>query len=208
MEKFDTLTGTAAPLMQDNVNTDAIIPSDWLRSIHANHSEGLFGRWRYQEDGTENPKFLLNQPRYRAARILISGRNFGCGSSRENAVWALLAYGIRCVIAPSFGDIFLENSTKNGLLAMSLATTDVASIAQECSDISNSAEMIVDLIESRLTTPKGHVIPLNIDSRIRNNLMAGLEQVDRTLQHMDTITAHQVQDQKNRPWAYVTMTRD
>jgi 3-isopropylmalate/(R)-2-methylmalate dehydratase small subunit len=205
MEKFNILKGVAAPLMQDNINTDAIIPADWLRSVHADHSEGLFGRWRYNEDGEENPDFLLNEPRYRGARILIAGRNFGCGSSRENAVWALLAYGIRCVIAPSFGDIFRENGTKNGLLAIRLSTEFINAIAAEFPPFNGPAEMTVDLIEQRLTTPTGRIVPFDIDARIREVLLAGLDQVDRTLQHHDSIAEHQVQDRIDRPWAYPQM---
>ncbi len=202
MEKFDILTGIAAPLMQDNVNTDAIIPADWLRSVHADHSEGLFGRWRYLENGEDNPDFVLNQPRYRGASVLVAGRNFGCGSSRENAVWALLAYGVRCVIAPSFGDIFRENCTKNGLLAFSLAADDIDAITAEFWPFNGPAEMTVDLVRQRLTTPSGRTVAFDIDPRIRDVLMAGLDPVDRTLQHHDAIARHQDQDRQDRPWAY------
>jgi 3-isopropylmalate/(R)-2-methylmalate dehydratase small subunit len=208
MEKFDVLTGIAAPLMQDNINTDAIIPADWLRSVHADHSEGLFGRWRYLEDGAENPDFVLNQPRYRGANVLIGGRNFGCGSSRENAVWALLAYGIRCVIAPSFGDIFLENATKNGLLAIRLPASEIDAIAAEFPPLNGPTDMTVDLITQRFTTPRGRVAPFDVDPRIRDTLMAGLEQVDRTLRHQDAIAEHQAQDRVDRPWAYPTPADD
>lgn len=208
MEKFNTLTGVAAPLMQNNINTDAIIPADWLRSVDADHSEGLFGRWRYLENGEENPDFVLNQPRYRGANILIAGPNFGCGSSRENAVWALLAYGIRCVIAPSFGDIFRENSTKNGLLTVRLAAEDIDSIAAEFWPFNGPVEMTADLVEQCLTTPTRRSVPYDIDPRIRDVLMAGLDPVDRTLQHRETITAYQDKDQEDRPWAYPPVIRD
>lgn len=202
MEKFEILTGVAAPLMRDNVNTDAIIPADWLRSVHADHSAGLFGRWRYLDDGGDNPEFVLNQPRFRRACILVAGRNFGCGSSRENAVWALLAYGIRCVVAPSFADIFRENSTKNGLLAVALGDADVGNIADEFGTLTSPAEMIVDLVEMRIVTPLGRALPFDIDIQVRNFLLAGMDEVDRTLTHADAIAAFQAQDRENRPWAY------
>jgi 3-isopropylmalate/(R)-2-methylmalate dehydratase small subunit len=188
--------------LRDNVNTDAIIPAEWLRSVHADHGQGLFGRWRYDEDGREIPEFLLNQPRFRDARILIAGRNFGCGSSRENAVWALLTYGIRCVIAPSFGDIFRENSTKNGLLAVRLADELVARLAEEISGIDGAAEMTVDLVAKRIRTSTGRVVPFDIDAQVREFLMAGMDEIDRTLAHRQTIVSFQERDLEARPWTY------
>src|SRR5215468_4941873 len=128
MEKFETLTGIAAPLPYENINTDAIIPVRWIVQYGKDLGEGLFGGWRYDRQGLENPAFILNQEPFRQARILLVGPNFGCGSSREEAVWALLGFGIRCVIAPSFGDIFFGNAFKNSLLPIVLNPQSIARI--------------------------------------------------------------------------------
>ncbi len=203
MEKFDILTGIAAPLMQENVNTDAIIPADWLRSVDADHAEGLFGRWRYLEDGRENPDFVLNQAQYRNARVLVAGRNFGCGSSRENAVWALAAYGIRCVMAPSFGDIFRENCVKNGLLPIILPQAEIDELAAEFIAINDAPEMEIDLVGLRIRTPLGRTLNFSIEEPVRDFLLAGMDEIDRTLTHMTAIQAFQTEDQILRPWAYL-----
>lgn len=202
MEKFEVLTGIAAPLMQENVNTDAIIPADWLRSVDADHAEGLFGRWRYLEDGRENPDFVLNQAPYRNARILVAGSNFGCGSSRENAVWALAAYGIRCVMAPSFGDIFRENCVKNGVLPIVLAQAEIDALVAEFAAVNDSPEMEIDLVKRQIKTPLSRAFEFSIEAPVRDFLLAGMDEIDRTLAHMTAIQTFQSEDRISRPWAY------
>ena len=202
MEKFDVLTGVAAPLLRDNVDTDAIIPAEWLRSVRADHAKGLFGRWRYDDNGRDNPDFILNDRRFRGARILIAGRNFGCGSSRENAVWALLAYGFRCVIAPSFGDIFRENSTKNGVLALHLERQSVEKLAETILRSQDPTEMTVDLVSREIRSPSGRAISFDIEARLRDFLLAGMDQIGLTLKHSEAISLFQRKDREDRPWAY------
>ena len=202
MEKFDTLTGIVAPLLRDNVDTDAIIPSDWLRSVNADHAKGLFARWRYDDEGNDNPDFILNDDRFRNAKILIAGQNFGCGSSRENAAWALLAYGIRCIIAPSFSDIFRENCMKNGILALPLDRDKIDLIVEKLMWSNASPSMTVDLISQEIKTPDGQISPFDIDPRLRDFLLAGMDEIDLTLAHSSKISSFQEQDRRNRPWAY------
>lgn len=202
MEKFDTLTGIVAPLLRDNIDTDAIIPSDWLRSINADHAKGLFANWRYNDDGSDNPDFILNDSRFRGVRILITGQNFGCGSSRENAAWALLAYGIRCVIAPSFSDIFRENCMKNGILALALDVKKIDRLNEKIMRSNASPEMTVDLLSQEIKSPDGQIVSFDIDTRLRDFLLAGMDEIDLTLVHTPAISSFQQKDHENRPWAY------
>lgn len=202
MEKFESLTGTAAALMRDNIDTDSIIPSVWMRSIRTPPRTGLFGGWRYDEQGNDVPEFVLNRAEFRDARILIAGRNFGCGSSRENAAWALLDYGIRCVIAPSFSDIFHENAIKNGLLPVMLDEQVVRRLAQDVERIAGERPLTVDLVACSIEGPSGWSVPFEIDVRVREALLSGIDDITRTLRHSETIAAFQAKDRSGRPWSY------
>jgi 3-isopropylmalate/(R)-2-methylmalate dehydratase small subunit len=202
MEKFETLTGIAASLLQENINTDAIIPVPWIVNYGRDLGQGLFGGWRYDLAGKENPDFVLNRAPFRQAKILLAGRNFGCGSSREEAVWALLGFGIRCVIAPSFGDIFFENSFKNSLLPVAMDATDIAALAQ---DPKFAAEPIlsVDLRQRRVGIPGGSTsVEFSIAEGRRQALLSGLDHIGSTLVYSADIAAFQAKDRPRRPWIY------
>jgi len=202
MEKFIRLTGAAAPLMRNNVDTDVVIPI--RRLIGA--QRGTLGRycfeaWRYRADGSEDPEFPLNQPRWRSARILVAGDNFGCGSSREAAVWALQDFGIRCVIAPSFGDIFFNNCVQNGVLAIRLPMPAVQRLAEEAAR-ADAPDMTVDLETQRITAPSGAAVAFDIEPERRQGLMEGLDQIGMTLKLDAEIRAFQQRDRSDRPWIY------
>ena len=201
MEKFDRLTGIAAPLLLENINTDAIIPVPWIVNFGRDLGHGLFGGWRYDAAEREKPDFVLNQPPYREARILLAGRNFGCGSSREEAVWALLGFGIRCVIAPSFGDIFFENSFKNGLLPVVLEPDGVAALARAIAE-APSPVLTVDLEACTVGAPRGPQLPFTIQEGRRRNLLLGLDEVGQTLTQSADIDRFQAADRVRRPWIY------
>src|SRR5262245_16877494 len=201
MEKFDRLTGIAAPLLLENINTDAIIPVPWIVNFGRDLGQGLFGGWRYDAGEREKPDFVLNQPPYREAKILLAGRNFGCGSSREEAVWALLGFGIRCVIAPSFGDIFFENSFKNGLLPVVLEADGVAVLARAIAE-APSPILTVDLEACTVGAPPGPQLAFSIQEGRRRNLLLGLDEIGQTLAHGGDIDRFQAADRHRRPWIY------
>ena len=203
MEKFTQLTATAAPLMRQNVDTDVIISIDNLMAQpRAKLGDFAFAPWRFLADGEENPEFELNRPGFRDAQILIAGRNFGCGSSREMAVWALSGMGFRCVIAPGFGDIFANNCTKNGLLAISLPENRVNDLARSSEQAAGDTSFTIDLETNTITSPKGDTIPFEIAAGDRDALLAGLDEISKTLQHGDAIAAFQARDRLARPWIY------
>ena len=197
MEKFIQLTGVAAPLMEDNINTDALMPTYWIVNTGSDWGNGLFRNWRQQRGDA----FVLNQERYRGCQILVAGKNFGCGSSREEAVWALVGFGIRCVIAPSFGDIFYDSSFKNGLLPMILPAPEVAELARELAD-APSPQLSVDLAERKLHTPQGRTVEFALDDSRRLPLMQGVDLVGQTLARGAQIAAFQSADKQRRPWIY------
>jgi 3-isopropylmalate/(R)-2-methylmalate dehydratase small subunit len=202
MEKFEKLTGIAASLPYENINTDAVIPVRWIVNYGWDLGEGLFGGWRYDAAGKEKPDFILNQPPFRQTRILLAGRNFGCGSSREEAVWALVGFGIRCVIAPSFGDIFFENSFKNSLLPIRMSAADIAAIAGDKTFAANSV-LCVDLQTCRVTVPGGMTdIAFEVEESRRKALLMGLDHIDLTLLDAAEIAAFQVRDRTRRSWIY------
>ncbi len=206
MEAFRQLSGIAAPLLTDNIDTDAIIPVPWLKKKDTDLGHGLFGRWRYingDVDSTEeNPDFILNQAPYREAKILFSGRNFGCGSSREHAVWALMAWDIRCVIAESFGDIFHNNCYRNGLLPVILTHQEIAQLVAEAENAGGSAPTSVDLESCRVTGAEGGEFSFEVDSWRREALLEGLDYISSTLTHQADILAFREADRQARPWAY------
>lgn len=183
MEKFTQLTSVAAPLPQENVDTDQIIPARFLKTIHRTGlGEHLFAGQRYDAEGKENPNFVLNKPAYRKAGILITLDNLGCGSSREHAPWALLDFGIRCVIAPSFADIFYNNCFKNGILPIRLPKEQCLALMEDAEQGAN-ARFTVDLEAQEITRPDGVVISFEIDPFRRQVLLEGLDDVAQTMRH-------------------------
>src|SRR5487761_1852275 len=181
MEKFTTLSGIAAPLPMINIDTDKILPAVYLKTIkRTGLGKVLFEEVRFRPDGSENPDFVLNQPPYRNARILVAGDNFGCGSSREHAPWALLDFGIRAVIAPSFADIFYNNCFKNGLLPIALPADIVAQLMDDARKGSN-ARLTIDLASQTITRPDGQTVHFEIDQFRKQCLLDGLDDIGLTL---------------------------
>ena len=202
MEAFTTLTGIAAPLPKANVDTDQIIPARFLKSIaRTGFGKNLFANFRYREDGTENPDFVLNQESYRKAEVLIAFENFGCGSSREHAPWALLDFGIRCVIAPGFADIFHNNSFKNGLLPIRLPR-EICEKLIEDAKLGGNARLTIDLERSVVVRPNGEEIPFEIDPFRRHCLLNGLDDIGQTMQHTPAIDSYEVKQRTAQPWLY------
>lgn len=203
MEKFTKLVAPAAPLMRHNVDTDVIITIDRLMALPRAEMGGYaFEVWRFLSDGSENPEFELNRPGFRDAEILIAGRNFGCGSSREMAVWALAGMGMRCVIAPSFGDIFANNCVKNGVLAIALPEDVVEGLAAEAERVAGARPFTVDLETGILTTPGGDTVSFEIAAGDREALLSGLDEIGKTLELGARIDAFQARDREQRPWIY------
>ncbi|PRY92839.1 3-isopropylmalate dehydratase small subunit [Hasllibacter halocynthiae] len=200
MTPFTTLAGIAAPLPLVNVDTDMIIPKQYLKTIERTGlGRGLFDEMRYREDGAENPDFVLNRPAYRKAEILVAGDNFGCGSSREHAPWALLDFGIRCVIAPSFADIFYNNCFKNGILPIALPQDQVDLLMDDAERGAN-ATLTVDLEAQTIQGPDGGTIPFEIDPWRRHCLLNGLDDIGLTLEKADRIDAFEKEAAQARPW--------
>ena len=201
LQPFTEITGPAAHLPRANVDTDVIIRIERLTAVD---SEAQLGRYafealRYRADGSEDPGFILNQPAFRGAPILLAGENFGCGSSREGAVNALMAMGIRCVIAPSFGDIFFNNCFINGLLAIKLSAPTIAALAAACAD---GAPLSVDLAHGTLKTADWTVTPFSIDPMRREGLLRGLDDIGLTLRDDALIRQWQAADRLRRPWVW------
>ncbi len=202
MQAFTQLSGVAAPLPMINVDTDMIIPKQFLKTIkRTGLGKSLFFDQRYLDDGAENPDFVLNRPAYRNARILIAGENFGCGSSREHAPWALLDFGIRCVIAPSFADIFYSNCFKNGILPVVLPSEEVARLMAEAEQGAN-AVFTVALDAQQVTTPSGRTISFDIDSFRKHCLLHGLDDIAQTLKQTASIEAFEERQRGEQPWLY------
>jgi 3-isopropylmalate/(R)-2-methylmalate dehydratase small subunit len=201
METFTTLRGIAAPLPLANINTDAISPSSAGMSISVDLGAMLFANWRYLSGGAENSDFVLNQPRFRQSKILVGGTNFGCGSSRERAVWALMRFGIRCVVAPSFGEIFQENCFQNGLLPVTLAAAECAALGQALADAADPT-VTVDLERFSLTWPDGRISSFAISPERRTALLEGLDEIDVILRMETDIAEFQNADRTRRPWIY------
>lgn len=200
MDDFNTLTGVAAPLPLVNVDTDLIIPKQYLKTIkRTGLGKGLFAERRFNEDGSEDPDFVLNKPAYRNAKILIGGDNFGCGSSREHAPWALQDFGIRCVIAPSFGDIFFNNSFKNGMLLIKLPQEDIDKLMEDASRGAN-ATITVDLETQTISGPDGGEIHFEVDPFRKHCLLNGLDDIGLTMAKADKITVFEKETTEARPW--------
>jgi len=200
MDKFTTLTGVAAPLKITNVDTDMIIPKQYLKTIkRTGLGEGLFSELRFKEDGSENPEFVLNKPAYRNASILIAGDNFGCGSSREHAPWALLDFGIRCVISTSFADIFYNNCFKNGILPIKVTAEQLALLFDDAERGSN-ATLTVDLENQTIKGPDGGAIHFDIDPFRKHCLLNGLDDIGLTMEKADAISTYEARQAKEHAW--------
>lgn len=200
MEKFTNLTGVAAPLNLINVDTDMIIPKQYLKTIkRTGLGSALFSEMRYDDDGNEIDGFVLNKPAYRQAKILVAGENFGCGSSREHAPWALLDFGIRCVIAPSFADIFYNNCFKNGILPIALPQEDVDKLMDDAERGAN-AIITVDLENQRITGPDGGSITFELDPFRKHCLFNGLDDIGLSLEKSASIDAYEAKAEQARPW--------
>jgi 3-isopropylmalate/(R)-2-methylmalate dehydratase small subunit len=201
MQKFTTLSGVAAPLPMVNVDTDMIIPKQFLKTVkRTGLSEGLFYEMRFDENGKAKGDFILDQPAYRNAQILVAGENFGCGSSREHAPWALLDAGIRCVIAPSFADIFYNNCFKNGILPIVLPQEQVDLLMDDAQRGAN-AVVTVDLEKQEITGPDGGCIKFDLDPFRKHCLLNGLDDIGLTLEKADKIAAFEATRKTTQPWA-------
>ncbi len=200
MEKFKKLTGVAAPLKITNIDTDMIIPKQYLKTIaRTGLGKGLFSEMRYRDDGSENPDFVLNQPAYRHAQILVAEDNFGCGSSREHAPWALLDFGVRCVISTSFADIFYNNCFKNGILPIKVSKGDLAKLMDDAERGAN-ATMSIDLEAQEIRGPDGGVVKFDIDPHRKHCLLEGLDDIGLTMVKADKIDAFEARLSGERPW--------
>jgi 3-isopropylmalate/(R)-2-methylmalate dehydratase small subunit len=206
MEKFVTLTAVAAPLIRANIDTDAIIPSREMRTVsRTGLATGLFAGWRYTQIGRREPSpdFILNRPGFAGARIILGGENFGCGSSREHAVWALYEYGIRAVIAPGFAPIFQSNCVSNGIVPVRLAAAAVAELAAAAERDPRGELVTVDLRAQTVSIPNGSAFEFEIDVEAKQMLLEGIDAIDVTLRQQAVIAAFLGRDQLLRPWIYL-----
>ncbi len=191
MKPVGVVTGRVAVLDRPDVDTDQIVPKQFLKRIErTGFGAHLFHDWRFDEDGAERPEFELNRPEFRGASILLAGRNFGCGSSREHAAWALQDYGFEAIVAPSFGDIFRTNAGKVGLLAVTLTEDEVERLMEEV-DLDTGSELTVDLERCVVVSPAGRVVPFEFDGATRNRLLNGLDEIALTLGHEDAIADYE-----------------
>jgi 3-isopropylmalate/(R)-2-methylmalate dehydratase small subunit len=201
MQPFTKLSGVAAPLPMGNVDTDMLIPKQFLKTlVRTGLGKSLFFEQRYEQNGSEKPDFVLNKPAYRKARILVAGANFGCGSSREHAPWALLDFGIRCVIAPSFADIFHNNCFKNGILPIALPQAEVDKLMDDAMRGAN-AVVSIDLEKQEIRGPDGGCIKFEVDPFRKQCLLNGWDDIGLTLQHEKDISAFEARRKLSQPWA-------
>jgi len=202
MDRFTTLTGTAAPLRMINVDTDMIIPKQFLKTItRTGLGKSLFFEMRYTDDGAERPDFVLNKPEYRKAQILVAGDNFGCGSSREHAPWALQDFGIRAIVAPSFADIFRGNCTKNGMLPIVLPQEQIDILMQDA-ESSNTRTITIDLASQRVVRANGESFSFEIDPSTKHALIEGLDEIGQTLRHDAEIASFESSQRTAQPWLW------
>jgi 3-isopropylmalate/(R)-2-methylmalate dehydratase small subunit len=200
MEKFNTMTGIAAPMPLVNIDTDMIIPKQFLKTIkRSGLGVNLFDEMRYQDDGSENPDFVLNKPQYRETEILVAGDNFGCGSSREHAPWAIKDFGIRCVISTSYADIFFNNCFKNGILPIVLPKAQVDVLMKDAEKGSN-ARIEVDLDAQTVTTSDGETFSFEVDTFKKHCLLNGLDDIGLTMEKAASIDAYESKLQVSHPW--------
>ena len=200
MDKFTKLEGVAAPLRIVNVDTDMIIPKQYLKTIkRTGLGKGLFSELRYKDDGSDNPDFVLNKPAYKNAKIIVADNNFGCGSSREHAPWALMDFGIRCVISTEFGDIFYNNCFKNGLLPIKVSKEDLAKLFDDA-DRGANATLSIDLEKQEIRGPDGGVVTFEIDAFRKHCLLNGLDDIGLTMAKQDNIGSYETKAKAERPW--------
>jgi 3-isopropylmalate dehydratase small subunit len=198
MQPFTTLTGIAAPLLRDDINTDQICPVMPLRVLDPDYGAQLFARWRRQGDGGE--AFVLERPQFRAARILVVGRNFGCGSARESAAWAFESFGIRCIIARSFADLFRGNCLQNGILPLTLPDAVMSGLEAKVIETDGAAPFTVDLVTLRIACPDGETFSFEFDPADREALLEGLDEVSLALQNAPDIAAWEANCRQTHPW--------
>ena len=202
MDAFTKLTGVVAPIDRINIDTDQIIPAVFLKSIErSGFEDALFSSWRYNADGSPNPEFVLNKPAYKNANVLVAGPNFGCGSSREHAPWALEEYGFRAIIAPSFADIFYNNSFKNGLLPIVLKEEEVDALFEQA-EATEGYQLTVDLAAQTVTRPDGVQYSFEVDAFRKHCLLNGLDDIGLTLQDAEAIKAFENGHQQRQPWLF------
>ena len=201
MDPLTSVQGVVAMLLRDNVDTDCLIPAEYMRSLSTDPGRGLFARWRYRADGSEDPDFVLNDPRFRHAAILLSGANFGCGSSRENAVWALRRFGIRSVVALGFSDIFYANCFKNGVLPVMLPPQAHALVVGEARAAA-PCEATIDLRTQQISFASGRSIGFDLDARRRAQLLSGEDEIAATLRRRPEIDAFRARHARRAPWLY------
>ena len=211
MQAFTQLNGLVVPLDRANVDTDAIIPKQFLKSIkRSGFGPNAFDEWRYLDHGEPgmdnskrkiNPDFVLNKPRYQGASVLLARENFGCGSSREHAPWALEDYGFRAIIAPSFADIFFNNCFKNGMLPIVLAASDVDALFKE-TEAAEGYKLNIDLAAQTISTPSGKIYKFEVDAFRKHCLLNGLDDIGLTMQHQDKIKAYEAKHKAEQPWLY------
>jgi 3-isopropylmalate/(R)-2-methylmalate dehydratase small subunit len=200
MQKFDKLTGVVAPLDILNIDTDMIIPKQFLKTIkRSGLGKNLFDEMRYARDGSELPDFVLNKAPYRQAKILVAGDNFGCGSSREHAPWALLDFGIRCVISTSFADIFYNNCFKNGILPIVVSADERDALLADAADIENP-ELSIDLVSQTIRRPNGVTISFEVDAFRKKCLLEGLDDIGLTMEKSSAIYSFEAARSQNQPW--------
>jgi 3-isopropylmalate/(R)-2-methylmalate dehydratase small subunit len=200
MEPFRSVTGAAAPLPLDDVNTDQIIPSAWLKDLNADMAEGFLAYMRRRPDGTTNADFVLERPQYAAAPILVTGQNFGCGSSREHAVWSMRAFGVRCVIGESPAEFFRDNCLKNGVLPVTLDAERMRQVWQHVQQVDGREPFTVDLEACQIRGPGGFVVPFEIAAGEREALLEGLDEIGMTLKSLGAIQAWEQRAAKVRPF--------
>jgi len=202
MQAFTTLTGIIAPLDRADVDTDQIIPKQYLKTIQRTGlKEGLFADWRQRPDGTSNPDFFSNQPRYQNASILLTRDNFGCGSSREHAPWALLDYGIRSILAPSFADIFFNNCFQNGILPVVLTGQEIQTLFERVSN-QDTYQVTVDLVQQVVLLPEGERYAFAVDPFRKDCMIKGLDGIGLTLQHEQAISSYESRRSQEAPWLF------
>jgi 3-isopropylmalate/(R)-2-methylmalate dehydratase small subunit len=202
MDAFTKLTGLVAPLDRVNVDTDQIIPKQYLKTIkRTGLREGLFSDWRYGPDGAGDKTFFLNQPRYQGASVLLARDNFGCGSSREHAPWALMDYGFRCIVAPSYADIFFNNCFKNGMLPVVLQPEEVSQLFAEVA-ATPGYQLTIDLDAQTVSTPSGKSFHFEVDAFRKHCLLNGLDEIGLTLEHEAEITAYEQRRKQEAPWLF------
>jgi 3-isopropylmalate/(R)-2-methylmalate dehydratase small subunit len=202
MEKFKTLEAVAVPMLSDSIDTGSMLPVAYMKTIESGYGTHLFHESRYKTDGSENPEFILNRPEYRAAKIIVSHRNFGCGSSREAAVWALLDYGIRAIIAESYGDIFYNSSFRMGLLPITLPREEVHALGAAVEKAAGKKNTAIDLKAQTVTSPDGTVYRFDVGPTRQRMLLEGLDGVALTLLHAEAIANFQQKDRAKRPWVH------